>query len=141
MFCLAYISTATAEMGDAALVTLLRESRTGNLAAGVTGFLLYRDGRFLQYLEGSETAVRDRMRGIGADPRHRHIVVLVHGDIAEGQFPNWSMGFNPSDIGLAAFVPGFMGTSHGPTMSGGTAKALTELIIWFRRQPGESIGS
>jgi hypothetical protein len=138
MFSLAYISTTTTEMSDAALVRLLDGSRAANRAAEVTGFLLYRDGRFLQYLEGPEAAVRDLMRSIGSDARHRHVAVLLESAIARRQFPDWTMGFNASRSSLVAFVPGYMATSDTPTMTSGTALALTELILWFREQPERS---
>jgi hypothetical protein len=134
MFSLAYISTTTTEMSDAALVRLLDGSR----AAGVTGFLLHRDGRFLQYLEGPEAAVRDLMRSIGSDAQHRHSAVLLEGATARRQFPDWTMGFNPSRSSLVAFVPGCMATSDTPTMTSGSALALTELVLWVREQPERS---
>ena len=51
---LVYVSAATVPFTDAALAQLLNISRKNNVAAGITGMLVYRDGDFLQILEGGE---------------------------------------------------------------------------------------
>ena len=67
------------------------------LFRSVTGMLLYRDGRFLQLLEGAEAEVRTLFAAIVADPRHHDLVVLRERHRVLRQFPTWTMAFR--DLG------------------------------------------
>lgn len=95
MYRMLYISTARQELTLAELETLLARSRRNNAAVGVTGLLIVGGRRFLQVLEGLETAVRATFDRIAADPRHFAIVKLTEGAIAQRSFANWSMGYQP----------------------------------------------
>jgi hypothetical protein len=55
--------------------------------------LLYRDGDFLQVLEGEEQAVRKACERIYDDKRHNTNLELDQSDIEERDFGQWSMGF------------------------------------------------
>ena len=57
MIRIVYISIATRPMGEEKLVELLQQCRENNRQRNVTGMLVYRDGAFLQLLEGGEDAV------------------------------------------------------------------------------------
>ena len=52
----------------------------------------YAQGRFLQVLEGPESAVRRLYATIRADPRHTNVETLLTTSAAERTFPNWEMG-------------------------------------------------
>jgi len=88
-------------MSDDDIAAILTQSRANNVRLELTGALLYRHGRFIQVLEGPEDAVRARFELIAADPRHHGIFVMNEKQIAERQFPEWTMGFRPvSDAAL-----------------------------------------
>ena len=73
MLQLVYISSA---VGKPDVGAILAVSRRNNARDDVTG-LLYADGvRFLQALEGPADKVEAAFARIGADPRHRAVVVL-----------------------------------------------------------------
>jgi len=93
MIRLVYVSAATVPFTDATLAQLLLISRENNTRAGITGMLLYRDGDFLQVLEGEEHAVRETFRRIARDSRHARTLVLDDSAISEREFSDWSMGF------------------------------------------------
>ena len=95
MYRLLYISTARQEMTPTELDALLARARRNNAAVAVTGLLVVGGRRFLQALEGPETAVRATFERIAADPRHFAIVKLAEGAIVERSFANWSMGYQP----------------------------------------------
>ena len=59
VFQLVYSSRAAAPIGRTALMALLEDVRRRNTERGVTGMLLYRDGRFLQLLEDAEDDLAD----------------------------------------------------------------------------------
>ena len=55
--------------------------------------LLYKDGNFMQALEGEEGAVRALYERIRVDPRHGGVITLLEDHSEERQFPDWFMGF------------------------------------------------
>jgi len=59
----------------------------------VTGMLVYRDGAFLQVLEGESADVQDIYRSIVMDNRNTGHYLIAKESITERNFPNWSMGF------------------------------------------------
>ena len=107
MLTLVYVSTATMEFSDTQLVDLLCLCRKRNEAELITGLLLYKDGNFIQALEGPDEAVRSKFSAICRDARHRGIITLLEKPIQERRFADWSMGFrNLNDPGLRD-TPGY----------------------------------
>lgn len=88
-----YTSSATHLMSPDDLHELLIASRRLNADDEISGFLVYRSGAFLQYLEGPEEHVRSCMERIRRDTRHRGLIRLSEGYRTRRIFPNWSMGF------------------------------------------------
>lgn len=102
-----YISVATEVFTKEALHSLLEKSRSNNVAAGITGMLLYKDGNFMQVIEGEREQVNALHHKIKGDPRHRSVVTLLDGPIATRQFPEWSMGFRDLDAPEDGFPEGY----------------------------------
>ena len=143
LFTMTYSSTAAEPFDDDDLAELLEESRVSNVAADLSGLLLYRQGRFLQVLEGPEPVVRDAIDRIGRDPRHRDMRVLVEESIDERRFADWTMGYEPlrapTEAPPAGFRDSFDDLDSGDDTT--TARALAELALWFRVRsagPGRS---
>jgi len=80
-------------MGEQDLLDLLAQSRSRNLRQQVTGMLVYRDGAFLQVLEGEAADVQEIYRSIVVDDRNTGHYLIAKESITERNFPNWSMGF------------------------------------------------
>jgi hypothetical protein len=91
---LVYVSFATHPMSEDDLRALLEECRTNNQRLNVTGMLLYRNGFFIQALEGDEEVVEKLFRDIAKDPRHQDVLRVYKAPIVVRSFPNWTMGFN-----------------------------------------------
>jgi hypothetical protein len=102
-----YSSVATNAFTESELLELLTRSREANSKLGLSGMLLYKNGDFLQVLEGPEQVVRTMIRKIQLDPRHKSILKLLEGDYAERQFPYWYMGFRNLDTEEAKNTPGY----------------------------------
>lgn len=94
MLQLVYISTSRHPLEAQALDQILTVSRRNNATASVTGLLLSGGRRFLQVLEGPQTAVQATYQRISRDPRHFAIVELSRREIADRQFGEWAMGYN-----------------------------------------------
>lgn len=107
IFRLIYVSSAVEPLTEDELVALLADARDRNSQLGITGMLLYKDGNFLQLLEGDETAVRTLMGKITRDARHHGTIVLHEERASTRLFADWSMGFrNLADPAVQA-MPGF----------------------------------
>ena len=91
MLQLTYISTVTPGTPPDVLESILLTSRRRNAAAGVTGLLVFDGRRFLQALEGEESAVRTAYDRIQRDPRHRAVVLLSSREITARDFGEWAM--------------------------------------------------
>ena len=91
-----YVSSATQPMSTVQLEVLLTVARRLNVANSVTGVLLYGDGNFMQYFEGSEVAVHDTYARILASKQHHGVIQILNAQIAERSFPDWEMGFSQS---------------------------------------------
>lgn len=135
MLSLIYSSVATRPLGDDDLAHLLEQSRRSNEQEAVTGVLLYRNGYFLQLLEGPDAAVRAKLDRIKHDDRHTKVRVILEDHIDQRQFPEWTMGFPSSESDLSE-VPGYRSTfddlDGAPDEHTPSAAAVRELIRWFR---------
>jgi hypothetical protein len=107
MFFNVYVSSAIKLFAQSELLGLLEKSRENNAKLGITGMLLYKDGNFMQVLEGEEIAVRVLYTKIGCDPRHRGMITILEGPLEERQFPNWSMGFFDLNSAAVLSTPGY----------------------------------
>lgn len=132
-----YSSQATDVFDESDLEALLVQCRENNADTGLTGMLLYRDGRFLQVLEGPEEPLRALMDVLATDERHTGLRVLFEEPLRTRQFPNWTMGFQRADDDAAGDEPsGFRSNfddldRNDPTA---TVRALQELVRWFQRR-------
>ena len=90
---LLYRSVQAYEMETADLMKLLFDARSFNRENGITGLLLYHDGRFMQLLEGEQHEVHRLYRKIAEDSRHRDVVVEIDAHADRRLFPEWQMGY------------------------------------------------
>ena len=97
-----YISTGTCAPHE--IAQILTVSRANNRRDSITG-LLYADGRrFLQVLEGPEEAVERAFARIGADSRHRAVVVLSRRAIEAREFGEWAMAHRTPGLESDAMI-------------------------------------
>lgn len=96
MIQLIYISTAQHGLARAEPPAILSVSQRNNRRVGVTGMLMYDGLRFLQALEGDETAVRETFARIRGDSRHRGVVALSDRTILAREFGAWDMAYEDS---------------------------------------------
>lgn len=90
---LIYCSDACEAMDAPALQLMLDGARSRNAALGITGMLLYSNGRFIQVLEGQADVLDVLYAKIASDPRNDHVRTVLRRSIAERDFPNWSMAY------------------------------------------------
>lgn len=97
---LVYVSDAAGVLDNAYLDSILVDATTLNRVAEVTGVLLFDGQRFLQYMEGSEAAVRAAFLRVQRSRRHFGIRVLMQGEVAQRHFGKWSMACRHADASI-----------------------------------------
>lgn len=106
---LVYVSYETHHLTKDELVAILNEARENNKKMDVTGMLLYRDGFFIQALEGEQAVVEELYERIAADPRHKNVINVYQNVISKRVFGEWSMGFNLLDDADLQMLDGYQG--------------------------------
>jgi hypothetical protein len=107
MFHLVYASSASQLFTTPQLEALLDQARQSNTKLDVTGMLLYKDGNFMQVLEGEQEVVMKLAGHIEEDLRHKGVLVLLRGTSESRLFPDWSMGFRNLTDQNVAKTPGY----------------------------------
>ena len=87
-----YVSSGRSQH-QANVMEILRVSRLNNTRLNITGMLAYKDGNFLQVLEGQDPILGRVIEKIGRDDRHSGMIVLAKTHIEKRLFPDWSMAF------------------------------------------------
>jgi hypothetical protein len=104
---LIYVSSATIRLSQDGLLELLKHARVKNEARGLTGMLLYRDGTYMQFLEGQRADIDELLNRLRGDPRHKAIRTLREGTVPERLFPDWSMAYKNLAGLRSSQIPGF----------------------------------
>ena len=91
MKAIVYVSEARLSFDTLSIESLAADAAARNVENGITGYLYYESGRFLQYIEGSDDNVDTLMELIRNDPRHHIIHEVVSADIPARRFPAWHM--------------------------------------------------
>lgn len=89
--CLTYKSKAAFSPSHSDLEELVRHARIRNRSVGVTGMLLYENGKFLQTLEGPPEGLRMIWSAIREDKRHSHIEILSEHVVSSRLFSDWDL--------------------------------------------------
>lgn len=78
---------------DEELFEILQQTSHSNIRNSITGLLVYRDGVFLEKLEGEKAAVLATFERIRKDSRHSHVTKLHEGEIDSRSFLGYNMCF------------------------------------------------
>jgi len=89
--CLTYQSRAATPPSETELDELVARARQRNKNVGVTGMLLYENGKFLQTLEGPPDGLSTVWRSIQQDERHKDIEVLTEHFVEARLFSDWDL--------------------------------------------------
>lgn len=88
---LVYVSASQENWTEDKLLDLIKRANSFNLQHSITGYLLYAQDKFMQYIEGEEAELDALYARIAKDPRHQ-ILNCLEQSFSEGRrFPNWSM--------------------------------------------------
>lgn len=74
------------------ITKIIIQARNFNCANGVTGFLCFRQGYYMQLIEGASTIIDELYQRICADSRHSAIVTLLdENDAGQRCFSSWCL--------------------------------------------------
>ncbi len=90
---LTYQSRAAVQPSEADLDRLVQRAQQRNRSLGITGMLLYEDGRYLQTLEGPREGLEAVWSAIENDERHDHIEILSQHYVNDRLFSDWDLLF------------------------------------------------
>lgn len=97
IFHLVYRSRSVGTPNAEGLREILEVSRRRNAGDLISGFLIYRDGFFMQLLEGPQKKVRECLSRIEADKRNTDLTVLGEVHSSTRMMPAWSMAYVGAD--------------------------------------------
>jgi hypothetical protein len=101
-----YVSTATRDLRDDELISLLDVSRRNNAIWGITGVLAYHDRSFVQVLEGPTGLVEALLATIARDDRNVGMSIFDQSKVDGRTFGEWSMGWvRTSHLAQEGFDP------------------------------------
>lgn len=98
LYAFGYKSIPTTEPSMLTLDALLKVSRHNNQAVNLTGMLLYTDGLFFQYLEGSKETIQALYIRLLNDKRHHTVTTLMDEPIDKRLFKDWAMKLEICDL-------------------------------------------
>lgn len=118
---LVYRSLADPNLTQADVLNILRRSQVKNHQEQISGLLIFRNGQFLQLIEGPPLAVHALLKTIQEDQRHREIEVLYESFVDEPTMPTWAMGYFAPDFDQSYFKDNFV-------LKEKSARAISELL-------------
>ena len=143
MFSTLYVSDELTPFDEKSLRELSTASAASNRRHGVTGCLGWKNGRFVQYLEGEEQAVRSIVKRIAADDRHRVVRVLELPSIESRLFGHWDVGFlrprDISEIRVQDLIENIMRSMRGPAYSDPDVERMLVPMLRVMSKSAESI--
>ncbi len=93
MYQLIYVSSSTGAFTREKFLDLAFVMSSQNAKIGITGMLVFKDGNFMEVLEGEESAVKELFGKITVDSRHTLVSVIQEGEISAREYPSWAMTF------------------------------------------------
>lgn len=134
MLRLVYVSCATTALSNANLLEMVSKARARNGALDVTGMLLYKDGNFIQALEGKGSVVREIFETIRLDPRHRGVTVVLN-EIDSARHFGQPLGFrhltDPEGLIVPALNPSVSPSARRTCLKRNVKNCL-ELLEFFQ---------
>jgi hypothetical protein len=97
---LLYVSEAPDSLNYSDLLDILKVARDFNEKNQISGVLIYRDGFFIQLLEGDKNKIDQLMKNIKKDPRNHSIRILIESESSGRIFGDWSMAFIDGDLSV-----------------------------------------
>ena len=121
MSTIVYISNAIQLFEEEELEELFVLTKSTNTLKDITGILFYRDGTFMQILEGRKSEIEELFERIQQDARHNNITKILKRNVDERLFTSYQTGFsvfkNYKELDrLESFLKQHNNSSHAQTI-------------------------
>lgn len=133
MYYIIYLSAGVKWFSETELKDILAISNINNRRNNITGLLLYSEGNFIQLLEGEENVVHQTFQKLSGDQRHKGIMHIASGLLAERNFPEWAMGFKSIDAASLATFEGYVNPANKNLTHNNGSHISTNLLKAFIR--------
>jgi Sensors of blue-light using FAD len=136
LFQIVYASTASKSFNRSALKEMLKGGVRRNTQAGITGLLLYKDGCFMQALEGEEPVVKALFAKISRDQRHHSVTPLIQEPVTQRYFPNSAMAFRDLEMAENQNLTGyseFLNTPWNGELPATDIPKCQKLLLLFKQ--------
>lgn len=136
LFQIVYTSTSSRKLSRLELTELLHGSVQRNKESGVTGMLLFKDGAFMQVLEGEMKVVSGLFAKICRDRRHHNIIPLIQEPIHQRNFPSSAMAFRDLKTDELRELPGYSEFLNTPLNAGSLKQDIPKcqrLLLYFKK--------
>jgi hypothetical protein len=126
-----YTSKSTKQFNKRNLLDLLHDSRTYNKIDSISGVLMYREGVFLQVIEGESEVIDDLFTRLKRDPRHNEVKIIFDSYVDSRFFSDWAMGCADFDQPELSFIPGIRTDLSDPEVIESLINNLPEVATFF----------
>ncbi len=130
---LVYTCKASKPLTQGDIQAILQVARQRNPEHGITGKLFYRNGYFLQLLEGEKAKVHALVEAIKRDPRQTNLKILDECE-HEQLFDNWSMDFQLLDSSMTMDQVHLPDSPLPPELDQAQIR-LRKLLVTFMSRP------
>lgn len=86
-----YLSKACTPFDQSALVEMQNFAAEMNGQYGISGYLYFEKGHFIQYIEGPDDAIDQLISNLRGDSRHEVLQVVEESNLTERRFEEWAM--------------------------------------------------
>lgn len=133
MYHIIYLSTAVTHFSEEELKELLIKARKFNTTQNITGILFYKEGYFLQAIEGNKERVISLFENIKKDKRHKNVITLFDEDIVSRSYPEWSMAYPDPNIENTDLPEGYNNLLNKDTSSPDLVNYSLKVRAFMRR--------
>jgi hypothetical protein len=93
MHLIAYTSRYSGDTAniEGVLADIVKSAKAANPKRGITGVLFFDRDRFVQVIEGEQSALNDLLELIKKDERHDDVQVIFNGEEDHQEFSEWNM--------------------------------------------------
>lgn len=107
LYFLVYVSQSGDLTDKNEVMHIQSQSQTLNRKNRITGYLVYHEGVFVQYVEGPRGNVDALFKKILHDTRHRNVAIVAQGMLKKRLFVGWSMGYQHLNTHALTKLAGF----------------------------------
>ncbi len=93
IYSLVYVSSTSEVLKEAGIKKVFDYSTRWNIDHGISGFLVYKGGNFIQLLEGDEKMIKPLFKRILKDERHLNVTIILREQIPQRSFDGYECGF------------------------------------------------